>query len=495
MAFHYVGGEAVPATKLVTITTATPASFRLVISGTYGYYTESAFLARADWLTATPFVAGATEGSPARATLTVGVMNLDRLTPGTYSGAIFVTTAAGSAALPISLTISPGLSTSLRFVATAPCRILETRPAYNFEGRSGSFGPPYLRAGETRTLVMTASNVCKLPPTARAFELNITAVPKSRLQSLIVFSGDEAFPRYQTLTSPDGQITANSAIVKAGSTNNINIYSSDDTEVLIDVSGYFTDDPAVGGLAFYPIAPCRAVDTRSAYRSQASPFGPPSLQGQTTRRFDIRSSPDCPGLANAVAYAATLTAVPQGPLQFITVWPSGSAQPNVSSINSPSGRIVANSVILPAGINGSIDVSAHNTTDLIIDITGYFGADDHLAGLFYTPMSPCRLDVSASGSESTRTLFAAGSATCPATASSAKALAINATSQSNGATMPFLTVYPSGTLRPNTSILNAFEGQMVANAAIVAAGPNASLDVYTYRPTTVTIELSGYFTR
>ncbi|MBL8230019.1 MAG: BACON domain-containing protein [Bryobacterales bacterium] len=54
-------------------------------------------------------------------------------------------------------------STGLRFTPLAPCRVMETRPEYNFEGRTGAFGPPYLRAGETRTLTLGQSNVCAAP--------------------------------------------------------------------------------------------------------------------------------------------------------------------------------------------------------------------------------------------------------------------------------------------------------------------------------------------
>ncbi len=42
-------------------------------------------------------------------------------------------------------------------------------------------------------------------------------------------------------------------------------------------------------------------------------------------------------------------------------------------------------------------------------------------------------------------------------------------------------------------MLNAFEGQVALNAAIVAAGTNGSIDVYVYRRTDVAVELSGDF--
>jgi hypothetical protein len=68
------------------------------------------------------------------------------------------------------------------------------------------------------------------------------------------------------------------------------------------------------------------------------------------------------------------TVVPPGPLSYITVWPTGQSQPVVSTLNDPTGTIVANAAIVPAGTGGSINVYASNATDLIIDINGYYAA-------------------------------------------------------------------------------------------------------------------------
>ena len=54
-------------------------------------------------------------------------------------------------------------------------------------------------------------------------------------------------------------------------------------------------------------------------------------------------------------------------------------------------------------------------------------------------------------------------------AANAKGYAINVAALPNGNPMPFLTAYPTGQLRPNASILNAFQRQVVTNAAIIPA--------------------------
>lgn len=118
---------------------------------------------------------------------------------------------------------------------------------------------------------------------------------------------------------------------------------------------------------FITVTPCRVVDTRNP----PGTFGGPTITGGTSRTFPITSSP-CGIPANASAFALNVTAVPQGPLIFLTIWPDGIAQPNVSTLNSPSGTFLANAAIIPAGTNGAVDVYVSNTSDVIIDVNGYF---------------------------------------------------------------------------------------------------------------------------
>ncbi len=41
-------------------------------------------------------------------------------------------------------------------------------------------------------------------------------------------------------------------------------------------------------------------------------------------------------------------------------------------MNSPDGRIKANAAIVPAGADGAVSVYVTDTTDVILDIDGYF---------------------------------------------------------------------------------------------------------------------------
>lgn len=417
-------------------------------------------------------------------------------------GARVGTITIGTTTVTIVQDAAPAVSQALRFVSLEPCRLMETRPEYNYQGRTGAFGPPFLQSGESRTLVPSQSNVCTVPADAKAYVLNVTLVPRGGVDHITIWPAGQSRPNFWTVRSPDGQIVANAAIVAAGTGGGIQVFSSNEADLIIDIAGYFTDSAAASNLVFYPLTPCRVIDTRLDYRQPAGPFGPPSMTAQTKRTFQFPAATAyCTIPANARAFSVSLTAVPKGALQFITIWPAGGAQPNVSSINSPSGRIVANSVIVPASANGSIDVYAFNDTDFLIDINGYFAPDDGQNGLFFFTAPQCRVndttgaDAPAYGTDATRTIGIAASDRCLNIPSTAKAFALNFTAIPNGSPMPFLTAYPTGQPQPNASVLNAFEGQTVSNSAIIPSGPNGQVNVYAYRPTHVVVELSGYFGR
>ena len=126
-------------------------------------------------------------------------------------------------------------------------------------------------------------------------------------------------------------------------------------------------------IAFVGIAPCRLVDTRG--NGFTGPFGPPSLVGQppggTFRFFPVAGNCGIPATAQALSanFAVTNT-TGNG---FISVWPGDGAQPVplVASMNFSTGQTIANAVLVPLG-GGGINVFARVTTDLIIDVNGYF---------------------------------------------------------------------------------------------------------------------------
>ena len=329
-------------------------------------------------------------------------------------------------------------SQSLRFVPITPCRIADTR------NPNGPFGGPILGAAISRDFNIPAS-ACGIPANAAAYSLNLTVVPLGPLGYLSVWPTGQSQPLVSTLNSEDGRIKANAAIVPAGLNGAITLYVTDSTHAIIDINGYFVPASGAQNLAFYPVTPCRVADTRNP----TGTFGGPSLAPAVARTFPVPAS-TCGIPASAQAYAFNMTVVPSGSLGFLTAWPAGTAQPGVSTLNALTGVITSNAAIVPAGVSGGITVYATNTTDLIVDINGYF-APPGAGSLDFYAATPCRvLDTRLADGPLGGPIMGAGgsrSFVVPASAcgipGTARAYSLNATVVPPGS-LGFLTLWGSG---------------------------------------------------
>ena len=49
----------------------------------------------------------------------------------------------------------------------------------------------------------------------------------------------------------------------AGTGGDIDVFPSNDTDLVIDINGYFAAPGGQNALSLYPVAPCRVLDTRN----------------------------------------------------------------------------------------------------------------------------------------------------------------------------------------------------------------------------------------
>ncbi len=376
----------------------------------------------------------------------------------------------------------------LSFVPVPPCRVVDTREA------DGAFGGPAMEAGETRSFAIPQGS-CNIPATAQAYSLNVTVVPEGFLAYLSLWPTGQTQPTVSTLNSYAGSVVANAAIVPAGTGGAVSVYVYNPTHVILDINGYFDTSTGATSYSFYPATPCRVVDTRGA----TGAFGGPTMQANQSRSFPApQSSCDIP--ATARAYSLNFTVVPEGFLGYLSTWPTGQQQPNVSTLNSYTGSVVANAALVPAGTNEAISVFVTNPTDVIADINGYFGQPGSAGALSFYPVTPCRVadtrnatgpfggPIMASG-ETRPFAIPAGACNIPSTAA---AYSLNVTVVPDGA-LYYLSVWPTGVAQPVVSTLNSYDGSVLANAAIVPAGTNGAIDIYVTGQTQVILDINGYF--
>ena len=249
-------------------------------------------------------------------------------------------------------------------------------------------------------------------------------------------------------------------------------------------------------LQFIAVTPCRAVDTRPGNGGN----GP--IIGNTSQSFTISGKGSCASLPNAAAYSLNVTVIPTHGLGYLTIWPAGQAQPVVSTLNSVDGRVKADAAIVPAGTSGQVSVYVTDTTNVLLDVNGYFAPDTGSTQAFY-PLPPCRvadtrqsnlppglgLPPLTGGLERQFPILNATSCNIP---SSATAYSLNFTVVPLGG-LSYLTVWPTGQNRPTVSTLNDPLGNVIANAAIVVAGTTGDVSVYPTNNTNLIIDINGYF--
>ena len=361
---------------------------------------------------------------------------------------------------------------ALQFVPATPCRLVDTR-------QSGGA----IQGGTSRSFVVPQLGGCGIPTSAAAYSLNVTAIPHGRLGYLTIWPSGEPQPQVSSMNSPDGRVKANAAIVPS-SNNAVSVYVSNTSDVILDINGYFPT-PGSGTYQFYPLTPCRIVDTRNNQDGG-------TLQAGLERDYLISGRCDVPG--NATAYSLNVTVLPtQGSLDYLTVWPQGGTRPVVSTLNDSTGTVVANAAIVPAGSNQTTAFYAHNhNTDLLVDVDGYF-APAGSGGLSLYPVAPCRvLDTRQNNGQpfmGEKTVGVESSVCAPP--GNAEAYVFNATVVPPGR-MPYLSLWPDSELQPNVSTLNAYDGSITSNMAIVPT-MNGSIDAYAAALTQLLLDISGYF--
>ncbi len=388
--------------------------------------------------------------------------------------------------------MQPG--SGLRFSSITPCRLVDTRYG------NGGGGPIPGGTSETFDLPQLAQNKgCANLSSAAAYSVNVTLVPFNHapVSYLTIWPAGLAQPSISTMNSLDGRVKANAAIVPGGVNSSVSVFVTDTTDVVLDVDGYFAP-PGQGNFEFYPLTPCRVADTRMSTFPQG--LGAPHLTGGIARDLPVLNATACNIPADAQAYSLNFTAIPYpdmgDQLGYLEVWPTGQLpQHPVSTLNNPTGTFVANAAIVPAGTGNDITVYPSSDTDLAIDINGYFAAPG-TGGLSLYPAPPCRvIDTrKVGGGQPFSGVLAppvnvVGSI-C-ATPSTAQAFTFNATVVPSP-NLSYLTLWPDSEGQPTVSTLNAADGWVTSNMAIVPS-VNGSIDAYAAGITQLILDISSYF--
>ncbi len=429
------------------------------------------------------------------------------------------------------------LSSQTVYNPVSPTRICDTRPVGGSvlanqcnSGTSSTNTNGPLGAGQTLSMNVEGTfNTVTVPSNATAVVLNVTVTGATQPGGfLTVWPTGNIQPNTSVINFGANDTMANLIQVQIGTGGQVSIYNfNGSTNVIVDLEGYYAPSVSTAGL-FVPISPVRVCDTRPAggtiVSNQCDTGSNTTLQPGQTMSVNVSGAgpggklDSIPSNAIAVVLNVTATNTTQSG-GFLTVFPtpsSPSTPPGASSLNFGPGISIANRVIVPIGANGDISIYNFNgTTDVIVDVNGYFTGSGVSSGDVFNPIVPTRIcdtrtaqagitsNQCDNGTTSNKGPLTAGEtisvqasniSTIP---SNATAVVLNVTATNTSSNGGFFTIYPtpvSSSSTPSNSDLNWSAGETIANQVVVKIGANDSVNVYNaIGSTDLIIDVMGYY--
>jgi len=183
---------------------------------------------------------------------------------------------------------------------------------------------------------------------------------------------------------------------------------------------------------------------------------------------------------------------------FAELWPDGATRPNVTSISAAAGEQISNTAVVKPGSDGKLSLYNNaGKTDVVVEVQGYFKAEQGTAGGGFVPLAHARLIDTRSGLGTATGTVAAG-ATRTVTITGGVVPAGSAAALVNllvpGAANPgWLAVAPSGgTARP---IFN-FEKGSTQSSAVLSLPANGQVTFTNKGPDAINlvVNIEGYYT-
>lgn len=360
--------------------------------------------------------------------------------------------------------VSPSASAS---VSASPDPVVQGRylalgsPTRVLDSRNGTGTSRGLKSGP---VVLDLSGV--VPAGATGVVLNVTVTNPTGRGFAVVYPDGISQPATSNVNFQAGQTQANEVLVKVPASRRVvvDVFEGVSANVIADLVGYFTDSTADGDGQVRTQQPVRAFDSRET--------GTPLRSGEVV--VDLTGKIPA-GSTSAVLNVTVTRPTARG---FVVAYPTGTTRPGTSNVNFETGETRANEVftLLGTGANaGKVSLFVDSASAaVIVDVVGSVGPQPTTSnapggGNVIALDVPVRA-LDTRQSRGPQRVSGAITVTLPGSVpADATGVVLNVTAV-NGTRPGFVTVFPTGTTRPNTSNVNFLFNVAQANEVLTGIG-------------------------
>ena len=242
-----------------------------------------------------------------------------------------------------------------------PARLLDTRAeSTTIDGQSVGTGA----LGVNGVVEVKVAGRGGVSQGAQSAVLNVTAVNAVGDGYLTVYPCDKPRPTASNVNYAKSAAIPNAVIAALSATGTVCVYSSNTTDVIIDVFAQLAAN------AFDSLDQAgRLLDTRQGFTTidnQYNGVGKSDVNQVSEIPIGGRASMDM----DPSAAVLNVTVVAPETAGYITVYACGTARPPVSSVNFAAGQTIPNLVVTALSPTGTVCVYSSTKTHILIDVFG-----------------------------------------------------------------------------------------------------------------------------
>lgn len=239
-------------------------------------------------------------------------------------------------------------------------------PGKNLVDTRSGVGAPKASIAAGGSITVQVAGQAGIPANASGVVANFIAINDTATAGYVVpYAAGTTRPQRGLNYAPSVK-TSNTAQIGLSSDGKITIQNNKTPiNLAIDIQGYFTAN-GNGGSVFTPAAG-RLLDTRDQGQS--------TVGANQTRVINVAGQAGVPVMGSGItAVALTLTSIHTQPTAGRAImWADGATMPTTSAITYANSSILSNTVIVPIGANGKIDLYNYgDPTNYVLDLQGWY---------------------------------------------------------------------------------------------------------------------------